>query len=180
MMNHEPAPRSSTRSVRGRFPRKRTIQLKHITQHELAVGWLDAGVRADEAQEPKPRTREECKDGYRPCPYVSCKHHMFLDVNPNTGAITLNWPLMEPDQMSESCSLDLADRGGMTLEEIGFVMNLTRERVRQIEVRALASKLRAPAVEFGLDEAIADMDADRRSPLAAAEDLEPDVAPSEV
>ncbi|NIU85235.1 MAG: hypothetical protein GWN64_17595, partial [Candidatus Thorarchaeota archaeon] len=34
---------------------------------------------------------------------------------------------------------DLADIGKMTLGEIGIVINLTRERVRQIEVSALAA-----------------------------------------
>ncbi len=36
-----------------------------------------------------------------------------------------------------SCVLDLADRRDATLEEIGLVMGVTRERVRQIEVKAL-------------------------------------------
>jgi len=37
-----------------------------------------------------------------------------------------------------SCALDVADRGGATLEEVGALINVTRERVRQIEVMALA------------------------------------------
>jgi hypothetical protein len=40
--------------------------------------------------------------------------------------------------MSESCALDVADRGGTTLEDVGAIMNLTRERIRQVEVKALA------------------------------------------
>ena len=38
---------------------------------------------------------------------------------------------------SETCALDIADRGGITLEEVGEIMNLTRERIRQVEVRGL-------------------------------------------
>jgi hypothetical protein len=38
--------------------------------------------------------------------------------------------------MAETCSLDVADRGGLTLEGIGALLNVTRERVRQIEERA--------------------------------------------
>ena len=41
----------------------------------------------------------------------------------------------------ETCSLDVADRGGITLEEVGEILNLTRERIRQVEVRGL-SKLK--------------------------------------
>ena len=44
--------------------------------------------------------------------------------------------------MNESCALDVADRGGTTLEDVGAIMNLTRERIRQVEVKALA-KLQA-------------------------------------
>jgi hypothetical protein len=40
--------------------------------------------------------------------------------------------------MGESCALDVADRGGTTLEDVGAIMNLTRERIRQVEVKALA------------------------------------------
>jgi hypothetical protein len=40
--------------------------------------------------------------------------------------------------MTETCALDVADRGGTTLEEVGAIMNLTRERIRQVEVKGLA------------------------------------------
>jgi DNA-directed RNA polymerase sigma subunit (sigma70/sigma32) len=39
--------------------------------------------------------------------------------------------------MAETCSLDVADKGGITLEEVGEILNLTRERIRQVEVRGL-------------------------------------------
>jgi len=40
--------------------------------------------------------------------------------------------------MQDSCALDLAEEGGLTLEDVGAVMNLTRERIRQIEMSGLA------------------------------------------
>ena len=73
----------------------------------------------------------------RPCPFVSCSHHLYLDVNPESGAIKLNFPHLEVWEMAETCSLDVADRGGITLEEVGAILNLTRERIRQVEVRGL-------------------------------------------
>jgi len=69
---------------------------------------------------------------------VSCKHHLFIDVSPRTGAIKLNFPDLEVWDLGESCALDVADRGGTTLEDVGAIMNLTRERIRQVEVKALA------------------------------------------
>lgn len=91
----------------------------------------------------RPLSRADCLGAPRPCPFVSCSHHLYLDVNPETGAIKLNFPHLEVWEMAETCSLDVADRGGITLEEIGAVLNLTRERVRQIETSGLAKALRA-------------------------------------
>jgi hypothetical protein len=61
-----------------------------------------------------------------------------VDVSPRTGAIKLNFPDLEVWELTESCALDIADHGGTTLEDVGAIMNLTRERIRQVEVKALA------------------------------------------
>lgn len=87
---------------------------------------------------PMPRTRGECEGGCRPCPYVRCKFNLYLDVNATTGSVKVNFPDVEVWEMGESCVLDVADRGGITLEDVGAIMNVTRERIRQIEVLALA------------------------------------------
>lgn len=85
----------------------------------------------------RPQTREACVKGARPCPFISCKYHLYLDVSKSTGAIKLNFPELEVEDMRVSCALDVADHGGATLEEVGSFMNLTRERARQIETSAL-------------------------------------------
>jgi len=126
--------REQRRSRRKRDVRARTISVKRMTKRELEIGRL----LFPETDYNKPRTRAECVDGPRPCPYVSCKHHLFIDVSPRTGAIKLNFPDLEVWEMAESCALDVADRGGTTLEDVGAIMNLTRERIRQVEVKALA------------------------------------------
>ena len=69
--------------------------------------------------------------------WVSCKFHLYLDVNPETGSIKLNFPDLEVWEMADTCALDVADRGGITLEEVGEILNLTRERIRQVEVFGL-------------------------------------------
>jgi hypothetical protein len=97
---------------------------------------LDAVMREIEAQ--RPRERAECATGPRPCMFISCKHHLYLDVNPSTGSIKLNFPDKEVWELEHTCALDVADRGGITLEEVGSIMNLTRERIRQVETRGLA------------------------------------------
>lgn len=85
----------------------------------------------------RPRMRGECAHGARPCPFVGCRFNLFLDVNAETGSIKLNHPGVDLADMTETCALDIAERGGLTLEEVGTLMNLTRERTRQIETRAL-------------------------------------------
>jgi len=131
--------REQRRSRRKRDIRARTISVKRMTKRELELGRLLYPEVEDVA---KPKTRAECAEGQRPCPFVSCKHHLFLDVSAKTGAIKLNFPDLEVWDMKETCSLDIADRGGTTLEEVGAIMNLTRERIRQVEVKGLA-KLQA-------------------------------------
>jgi hypothetical protein len=126
--------REQRRSRRKRDVRARTISVKRMTKRELEIGRL----LYPETDYWKPRTREECYDGPRPCPFVSCKHHLFIDVSARTGAIKLNFPDLEVWDLGESCALDVADRGGTTLEDVGAIMNLTRERIRQVEVKALA------------------------------------------
>jgi hypothetical protein len=128
--------REQRRSRRKRAVRARTISVKRMTKRELELGRL----LYPETDYWKPRERAECAGSAsdRPCPYVSCKHHLYLDVSPRTGAIKLNFPDLEVWEMNETCALDVADRGGTTLEDVGAIMNLTRERIRQVEVRALA------------------------------------------
>lgn len=95
----------------------------------------------DVAELRRPATRAACKSAQRPCPFVSCAHHLYLEAT-STGQIRLRFPDLEPWELTESCALDVADRQGTSAEEVAGVLNLTRERVRQLEVAAL-EKLRA-------------------------------------
>jgi hypothetical protein len=131
----EPVTREQRRSRRKRAIRARTISVKRMTKRELELGRM---LYPEVEEIEHPRARADCSGGERPCPFVSCKHHLYLDVSSRTGAIKLNFPDLEVWEMSETCALDVADRGGTTLEEVGAIMNLTRERIRQVEVKGLA------------------------------------------
>lgn len=73
----------------------------------------------DEAQ--RPRVRADCLEGgqneARPCRWKDCYYYLKHE--------------------KASCVLDIADEGGITLEEVSEVMGVTRERIRQIETLAL-------------------------------------------
>ena len=126
--------RMKVRPSRDGRVRSKTIAPKRLTREEKREALL---LQYPEGVE-RPRSRGECMQMERPCPFVSCEHHLYLDVNPNSGAIKLNFPHLDVWEMAETCALDVADRGGITLEEVGAILNLTRERIRQVEVRGLA------------------------------------------
>ena len=137
----DPYVRKGRRRLRAR-PRARTVAVKKITREDLRVG----AILNPPVEMERPRTRAECRDEERPCPWLACKHHLYLDINPESGSIKLNFPDLEPWELKDSCSLDVADRGGITLEEVGQIMNLTHERIRQVEVRGLLAIKRSAHV----------------------------------
>lgn len=84
----------------------------------------------------RPRTRAECVDGPRPCPFVSCRHHLAFDVMPN-GNIQWSNPDVPIEEMEHSCSLDIADRGGASIKTIMRIYRYSKETVMQQEKLAL-------------------------------------------
>jgi hypothetical protein len=97
----------------------------------------------------RPKTRGDCRDGVRPCPWVSCRHHLALDIHASSktrgrenSARGVKLYRGELEDMPHTCSLDAADEGERGLHEIAALLGLTRERIRQISDVAI-SKLRA-------------------------------------
>ena len=135
---------------------------------------------------PRPKTRADCIGDPRPCPWVGCKYHLFLDVIPKTGSIVFNvgrtttegrdkrrrrnatrraatvsprtkrrgsigYKQYERSEAQLMAAFDQAESGDLptclltligdettyTLEETGDVLNVTRERIRQIEEKAM-------------------------------------------
>ena len=80
----------------------------------------------------RPRTRGDCKDGPRPCIW-GCRYSLAIEVMPS-GSIKI----LHPDgEATESCALDVADRGEHTLDVVGELLNVSRQRAMQIEVIAM-------------------------------------------
>jgi hypothetical protein len=80
------------------------------------------GLRRDPAwvkQHPGQEPVDGC-NAIRPCPWVSCKYHLYLQVDPmRSGGVQMDFPARHVDEMAETCALDVADRGGAILEEVG-------------------------------------------------------------
>ena len=92
---------------------------------------------------PRPRTRGDCIEMDRPCPWVGCRYHLFLEV---TRKGTIQTPVDPEDEeaiaaylheMTYTCALDAAEEKDFTLEEIGEVLGVTHEGIRQVEAKAL-------------------------------------------
>jgi hypothetical protein len=69
-----------------------------------------------------------CARGVEPCPRLDCRYHVHGDARPSQ--------VEAAPVPATTCSIKIADRGGMTLESVGEILGLTRERVRQIEAKA--------------------------------------------
>lgn len=114
-------------------PRRTPPRVMTEAQEEALI----AAVMGLPLDHERPRTRADCVDGERPCPYAGCRHHLAIEVHPNTGTIKLAFPDLEIDEMPETCSLDVADRGAHPLDVIGALMNVSHEDARHHEVKAL-------------------------------------------
>lgn len=95
----------------------------------------------------RPRTRGDCVSRLRPCPFISCRHHLFIEVMPS-GSIKMAFGdgVDTLVSMAETCSLDVADRGEHDMGKIGRYLGVTPARIQQEVSQALA-KLRAHADE---------------------------------
>jgi len=131
------------RNRRTREVRAKTESMLRLSRRELERGRL-LFPRSEDG--PRPRVRGDCIAGPRPCPYVACRYHLYLDVKKNGAAIKYNFPDLEVGELSDSCALDVADNGGNTLEVVAKLMNLVREaesRAKRVVADHLLDKVRA-------------------------------------
>lgn len=78
-----------------------------------------------------------CPPQHRPCHHVACRYHLWTEwVYDGRAVVDLVQTRTWGDRR-HTCALREAHRGGMSLEEIGQALHLTRERARQIQARAL-------------------------------------------
>jgi len=76
----------------------------------------------------------------RPCSKIDCRYHLAVGWKGRGGKTKpkLTFPDVELDDLPETCALDVAQKyDGLTLAQVGLLLNVTQERVRQIEFKAL-------------------------------------------
>lgn len=159
---------TARRGARRGLRRSKTLAVRGLTREKIE----EAQMIFQAFEEFRPRSRGDCRNAPRPCPWVSCKYHLYLDIVPQSGSIKMNFPDLEVWEMTETCALDVADRGGITLEDVGMLLNLTRERIRQVE-RSGIDKLRNALGEDADEELFAESEEDEEED-AFDEDAEPD------
>lgn len=99
-------------------------------------------IQTDETELERPKTRGECKDGPRPCPWVSCRHNTYIEIGKN-GQIEYTYkdaegnPIPVEDLKVSNCSLDYADNGGATLEEVAEVLGMGFRDVSNVTYKIL-------------------------------------------
>lgn len=111
----------------------------YIPINELKPRDYATGKGDNTMDPPRPRTRGECENGPRPCPYF-CRHNLLYDASKGNEIRISEYLLgAEPDDGLEpaSCALDLAILGDMTYSGISKVMNLSPVTIKQIEERAM-------------------------------------------
>lgn len=89
----------------------------------------------------RPKTRGDCVNEPRPCPYVGCVHHLYLEVS-ERGNIVFRYPGKEPEDLEHSCALDIADKGGLGQKALASKLGVSKQAVQQCEDLALRKLLK--------------------------------------
>lgn len=108
---------------------------KTLRRREVRRTWEQEPPLLPEERLLRPKTRGDCKDGPRPCPWVGCRYHMYLEVTEDGGLRFSTW--LQPEEMTESCVLDIADRGELEAVSVARVLGSCRQRIEQIEKKAV-------------------------------------------
>jgi len=132
------------------------VETLRTMPREIAVDREEHGWLADAEWEPGDCPR--LHDDHRPCIHVGCRYHLHGEVSAaGSLRITASWQAaLESDEPLddcglETCVLDARSDDDRSLDRIGSVFGITRERVRQIEEHALA-RLRAGLLVAGWEE----------------------------
>lgn len=141
------------RCMSARAPRTRRPKQLVVLNDDAGPRWIpEAGL--------PPGGRDQCATGQRPCQYVRCKYHLWLQLDqdragrPHHGKrapTTLRdvwtetnryprWHVRPDCQLPPSCALDFVrdNPDGVTSAELGIALGIGEERARQLAEAAWA------------------------------------------
>lgn len=93
-----------------------------------------------ELEEARPKTRGDCVDGIRPCPFISCKFNTYIAHITQRGEVKTPFAQDVTELTVSNCALDYS---GATWEEIGEATGVDREAARVTADRAAVKMQRA-------------------------------------
>lgn len=117
------------------------VESKKVQRKALRLEEKVTKEEIDEMERIRPRIRADCIDGPRPCPWISCRFHLGIEVK-SSGSILINYDGPEGptgNGFQPTCALDVAEWGGLTLDSVGQMFSVTREYIRQIEGEAFTA-----------------------------------------
>lgn len=100
-----------------------------LTRAELA--------EADRVLDRQPRTRAECPPADVPCPFVTCRYHLWTTRAYHRGAVVAIVESPVWGDMDHTCVLNDADAQERNCEQVGAILRIGRQRVHQVEHKAL-------------------------------------------
>ena len=116
--------------------RSKTLTSRRLTTEEVREA---EEIQAD-YESIRPTSRVHCKTGPRPCPFVSCKFHLYLDVHPETGSIKLNFPDLEVWEKACFVREFLAK---LDIAEVSFQGEVPEQSIREFQKHAYGYPLEA-------------------------------------
>lgn len=109
-------------------PEDDVVSVKKVHLPTLAVVEDDGEMLDALFPHVRPKTRGECQNTARPCPWLGCRHHLWSDEHDGVEARVLSLPVIG----APSCVLDVVDEGKDLLPtEIGRMIQRRPEEVSE-------------------------------------------------
>jgi hypothetical protein len=146
------------------------LRLSGEERIELLRGRVEYQSELEALDACRPKTRADCADVPRPCPFVACRWNTYLDVD-ERGRIVIGRPDVDVDQRAESCALDVIEQNpdGLELGDVAAILGISRDPVARIEAQGKAALARDH-----------DLAHDHERPPAPANDVVHEEAPRRV
>ena len=87
----------------------------------------------------RPTYRHQYAGGARPCPWIGCNYHLIWTVS-KIDQMSDDKILKVLSEMPETCTLDVADKGGLSFRKLAIALGLSRSRAMQLVIGDKSTK----------------------------------------